>query len=207
MLAIHPPTMDDLPTLDAIVGGENSFCNICQHLQPRLDAWLDDYRCSGCGASAADRSLYRFLAESTLTYRRLPAIGFGVGESMKRIWSSQFQGALYNADSLDAAVEKSGRLPYRDGSLRFAYVDAESGLTDVVAKEIRRVLSRDALVLYRPDRETLTESGGVASSLENVKVAFELDEVESLRYASSVLRYDAVPFVVGRRLESGRCVS
>src|SRR5690606_17513149 len=91
--AIHPPRLEDLRQVDAIAAGTSRHCNVCEWSGAAFDG--DGALCPECGSEPADRTLYRFLAESMLTYRRLPALGLGVGEAMHGIWRKQFQGQLH----------------------------------------------------------------------------------------------------------------
>src|SRR5690606_21126351 len=66
--ATHPPMLEDLPLLDRIARRDVAHCNVCNW---HGDAFLTEARlCGECGSRPADRTLYRFLAESMLTYRR-----------------------------------------------------------------------------------------------------------------------------------------
>src|SRR5690606_2827271 len=109
--ATHPPVLRDLDVIDKIASMQTKYCNLCNWSGPEF-AGEDGRDCPACGSSPADRSLYRFLAESMLTYRRLPALGIGVGKPMGPIWKAQFQGQLHGGDAMHSLLERDGRLAF-----------------------------------------------------------------------------------------------
>ncbi|TXK59853.1 glycosyltransferase [Alkalisalibacterium limincola] len=148
MLAIHPPTLEQLPLLDAIASRKTRFCNVCGWHGPQFDAGLE---CPGCQSRPRDRTLYRFLAESTLVYRRLLALGIGVGQAVDAIWRTQFRGDVAAAGQLDEAALAElapGRL---DGRLDVVYIDAEAvaptALAGVFDAAVRLLSARGVLAV------------------------------------------------------------
>jgi hypothetical protein len=201
--ATHPPMLEDLPLLDRIARRQGAHCNVCGW---HGDAFVGEAAvaaCGGCGALPVDRSLYRFLAESMLTYRRLPALGVGVGPAMEAIWRHQFQGQLHSPEALRERLRTQGKLDFRPGSLKFAYLDGvlDGGEGDAaVLRELDRVLAPDAMLLLR-------WRGASAAQVAEAARACALHAIEPVRFSSRVLRYDSLPLLVGRRSEAAQCVS
>jgi glycosyltransferase involved in cell wall biosynthesis len=197
--AAHPPMLEHLPLLDRIARGEVAHCNICDW---HGDAFVPRDglpRCGGCGSRPIDRSLYRYLAESMLTYRRLPALGVNVGEAMQQIWKQQFQGALFTGGELRLRLEQARRLEFKDGSLKLVYLDDVSS-DALLLREVSRVLADDGVLVLR--------SAGDDRDMEDaVARACRLSAFDSIRFSSRVLRYDSRPLLIGRRLEVEQCVS
>ena len=201
--ATHPPMLEDLPLLDRIARRQGAHCNVCGWHGDAFDQRDGEAVCGGCGALPADRSLYRFLAESMLTYRRLPALGVGVGAAMEAIWRHQFQGQVHSPESLRALLREKGGLDFRAGSLKFVSLDGvlDGGAGDAaVLKEVDRLLAPDGLLLVR-------WRGATAAQLAQLARECRLDSVQSCRFSSGVVRYDPQPLLVGRRSEAALCVS
>jgi glycosyltransferase involved in cell wall biosynthesis len=201
--ATHPPMLEDLPLLDRIARRQGAHCNVCGWHGEAFEERGAGAACGGCGSLPADRSLYRFLAESMLTYRRLPALGVGVGPAMEAIWRHQFQGQLHAPAAFAAQLRAQGKLDFRPGSLKFVYLDGvlDGGEGDAAAlREVDRVLARDGLLLVR-------WPGASAAQVEAMAGACALHGIEPVRFSSRVVRYDALPLLVGRRSEAAQCVS
>jgi hypothetical protein len=204
-LAVHPPMLEDLPLLDRIARRATAHCNICGWHDAAFEYDGGEGVCRQCRSRPADRTLYRYLAESVLTYRRLPALGVNVGESMEAIWRQQFQGQLHSWDGLATIVREQGRLTFRSGSLKLAYLQLPSGVIGpAVLNEVARVLAADAVLLVRLDCPTTVVAKEYLDAIINL---FGLTHIQQARFSSSVVRYDRVPLLVGRRVEVERCVS
>jgi glycosyltransferase involved in cell wall biosynthesis len=200
--AMHPPSLDDLPLLDLIAKRRVAYCNVCGWNGEAFEQRDGVACCVRCGSRPADRSLYRYLAESMLTYRRLPALGIGVGPAMEGIWRQQFQGKLHSASGLQDLL-KRGPLDFRPGALKLIYFDglpADWGGEAPVLREVDRLLADDGVLLLRM-------AGDLRALPDKAAEACGLRTVESVRYASGVVRYDSQPLFVGRRAETERCVS
>ena len=70
LIAVHPASPATAPVLDAVVKLKTNFCNVCGTAAP-FSAGLV---CANCNSTGFDRSLYRFLAESNLTFRKLKGL-------------------------------------------------------------------------------------------------------------------------------------
>ena len=201
--AMHPPMLEDLPLLDRIARGDAAHCNVCGWDGDAFDLQDGVALCRHCQSRPADRSLYRYLAESMLTYRRLPALGINVGTAMETIWRQQFQGQMHSVSECRRIVAEHGRLDFREGSLKLVYLDEvlESGDADApLLREVDRLLSRDGILLLRL-------AGGDRRNLAMVTEACGLHEIQPVRFSSRVLRYDSHPLYIGRRAEVAQCVS
>ncbi len=117
--AIHPPRLDDLGWLDQVAGGKAMCCNICAWRGPKFDGGDGDEVCPSCASSPSDRTLYRWLARSTLLHRRLPALGVNVPKPLEAVWRTHFQGPALSSDELISALQKKGRLENEAGRLQF----------------------------------------------------------------------------------------
>jgi glycosyltransferase involved in cell wall biosynthesis len=200
--AMHPPTLEDLPLLDRIVRREAAYCNLCG-----WDGVVFEQRegldcCRACGSRPADRSLYRYLAESTLTYRRLPALGIDLGDSIQATWQQQFQGQMLSGAEFRNRIEQHGSLDFKRGALKLVYLgNVLEGEADLaLLAEVSRLLAADGVLLIRLDTDDPRQLATVAK-------ACGLRSLEPVRYSSSVVRYDSRPLHVGRRVEVAQCVS
>lgn len=205
--AIHPPTLDDLPVLDAISARAVRHCNLCNWHGDEFRKDGGARMCPGCGSRPADRSLYRFLAESTLTYRRLPAVGVGVGEALATIWRQQFQGGLLTTGEFTAELSVNGRLEFGDRGMKLIYIDAEQlqpRSFHAASSEASRLLSDDGVLLVRA-----SSAGGanadVATGMADSNAGGAFSLRRQVRYSSAVSRFDWHPLLVFER--AGACVS
>lgn len=203
VVATHPPMLKDLPLLDRIASGQVAHCNLCGWHGDAFEMRGGTAMCGECGSNPADRTLYRYLAESTLTYRRLPALGVNVGGAMETIWRHQFQGQLVSAVEFRQQLRQHGKLGFQTASLKLVHL---AGLLDgssddkLALSEIDRVLARDGLLLFR-------QTADDPAQIEAVALACGLHGIEPVRFSSRVVRYDTNPLYVGRRAEVERCVS
>lgn len=203
VLATHPPVLADLPFLDRMVRSEVAHCNVCNWHGSEFTASEDDEeQCPGCGSLPFDRSLYRYLAESMLTYRRLPALGVNVGNAMSGMWRHQFQGGRLSGKSLRDRIEQEGSLEFRPSSMKLVYLnDVLDGSTaDVdILREVDRLLAPDGMLIVR--------APGNDVEPDDILAACELHAWERVRFSSRVVGYDKAPLFVGRRSELALCVS
>ncbi|QDH71035.1 glycosyltransferase [Marilutibacter alkalisoli] len=200
--ATHPPMLEDLPLLDRIAGRQAAHCNVCGWHGDAFELRNDLRCCSACGSTPVDRTLYRYLAESMLTYRRLTALGVNVGDAMTDIWKKQFQGQMMSGAELRSRLAQKGALEFRAGSIKVAYLDDVLDGTDSdgpVLKELDRILASDGILLVR--QKHAIDVPGL------LKGACGLHSLEQVRFSSRVVRYDSAPLYVGRRIEVAQCVS
>lgn len=206
VLATHPPVLADLPLLDRMVRNEVVHCNVCGwHGNIFMSGDGEGGKgeeCPGCGSLPVDRTLYRYLAESMLTYRRLPALGVNVGDAMSTIWRQQFQGEMLSAASLRERLGRDGSLDFKPESLKLVYLNdvLDGGDADkCVLHEVDRLLASDGMFIFR--------SACTELDADTVSDACRLHGVERARFSSCVVCYDKAPLFVGRRSELAQCVS
>lgn len=189
MGALHPPMLEDLRSLDSIASGEVHHCNACGKQSTRFDDLDGAARCPQCGASRRGRSLHRSLAESTLLYRRLPALGVNVPQALSEFWNQQFQGRQIEADSLLEILKTKGRTDFADGRLSLVMMNdalgKEAKSDDLLLKEASRLLKTGGSFALAGSREN--------DALLNRLAALNLEKTLVRKYASKVSHYDWYP--------------
>lgn len=189
MGALHPPMLEDLRALDSIASGEVHHCNACGKQSTRFDDLDGAARCPQCGASRRGRSLHRSLAESTLLYRRLPALGVNVPQALSEFWNQQFQGRQIEADSLLEILKTKGRTDFADGRLSLVMMNdalgKEAKSDDLLLKEASRLLKTGGSFALAGSREN--------DALLNRLAALNLEKTLVRKYASKVSHYDWYP--------------
>lgn len=205
MLAIHPPTLAQLPLLDAITGRRTRFCNVCGW---HGDAFGAEQGCPGCGSTPADRSLYRFVSESTLVYRRLLGLGIGPGRAMAALWAQQFRGECADRGPLDAGAVAALAPARLDGRVDVIYLDAdavaEDALDFALDAVLRQLSPRGVLALRFGHR--LPDPAREEALVEALARRLGAVPPEPVRFRSEVVRYDPRTLWVLRRSESSQCV-
>lgn len=205
MLAIHPPTLGQLPLLDAIASRKTRFCNVCGWHGPEFGVGLE---CPACNARPSDRTLYRFLAESTLVYRRLLALGVGVGQAVEAIWRQQFRGELVPPAELEE-VQIHAIAPERlNGRVEVVYIDADAvpvralpGVLDAAS----RLLSPQGVMAVRFGRHH-PGAGDEQQVISALKERLGGPEPLRVSFRSEVVRYDLRTLWVLRKTDSDQCV-
>lgn len=204
MLAVHPPTLEQLPLLDAIAARRTCFCNLCGWHGP---AFTGSVGCPSCGSRPADRTLYRFLAESILLYRRLLALGIGVGQPLDAVWREQFRGDLVRPGELDASRLDAVAAERLNGRLDVVYVDAgavDAKLVEPVLEAAVRLLSPTGVVLLHFGEEP-PHAGEAADPIAALARRLGSREPRRVCFRSEVVRYDLRPLWVFPAPESTPC--
>lgn len=186
---VHPPRLQDLERLDAIAAGSLHLCPICGWTGGAYVPHGEDYKCPQCGSLGDDRSLWRYLAEGTYTYRRLPGLAIGLGKALDDVWRKQFQGALHSIQSISRLVDAGGCLDHRDGSLKIIYggsvvSEASSQTLPKIAREFFRLLAPvDGALILQDDfqvlRKHLKGQNEFVVRDGNETVAFQVKEQKS----------------------------
>ncbi len=196
IFATHPPMMEQRSWLDSIANRTAAACNLC--------GWQGEASaaCPNCGAQPVDRTLYRMLAESLFTYRRLPAIAVGLGGPLEAFWKHSFQGAFWDRDGAAAALAR-GALDFGDGRIMLNVI---RDLGEFDALDRRQLLLESHRTLDPLDGELwiqtpywLDQERDGLPSLDDVRrwvSAAGFDCTEMRRYSSSVIDFD--PCVVLR---------
>lgn len=195
---IHPPTLGDLPLLDAISNRATRFCNLCGWNGPEFEVSATSaYACPSCSSGPTDRTLFRYLAESTLPFRRLPALGVGVGDPLATFWREQFLGELVSLDEFVSRLDAAEGATGLDG-LKLVYLDV-AGLAvrgvHAVLREAGRAIAADGVVLLR----TTSEGIGVLTEVLRELQAGGLAVTARIRFSSEVSRYDSQPLFALQR--------
>lgn len=205
--AMHPPTLEEIPLLERLVKRNVAYCNVCGWYGDAFEIISNHHVCPSCHAYPEDRSLYKFLAESTLTYRRLPAIGINVGSAMEDIWRKQFQGRIFNSEELSMELEQNGKLPFGDGTIRFILANNTlQSDSDEIVREIARVMATDGVLLVRAD-DSINGALNEETLRKRMNSYMDVSTIAAHRYSSVVMRYDSVPMFAIRCCEVDKCVS
>ncbi|TCP58410.1 glycosyltransferase involved in cell wall biosynthesis [Rhodovulum bhavnagarense] len=141
MGALHPPRLENLPALDAIAQREVVHCNACGQQSDLFHDLDGDARCPRCGADRRARSIHRALAESTLLYRRLPALSVDLPQALEPFWREQFQGRVEIAKALESELTVKGRTDLADGRLSLILLNGAQALSDRIVTEAARLLA------------------------------------------------------------------
>ncbi len=190
---IHPPRLVDLPRLHAISQREIHVCNICEWSAPRY-LNPDYHSCPNCGAQPAHRSLYRYLAEGMLTYRRLPALWINPHPCLETFWSKSFQGRRLNHGEITGELDQKGQLDTATDALSLVVIQDCAVLDHPSAcAELARVLSpQGELVLI------LGEHGNALAHWSQQLGAHGLTQADEALYASETVCYDTRRMLVFR---------
>ncbi len=146
--AVHPGSITLAPLLDQVVRRETNFCNVCSSA---VTYAAPSALCSVCGATPFHRSLYRYLAESNLTFRRLVALQTGESDWLLPDWKKMFRGRSINYAGLMAEMDENGRIDHPDDRLDLVVLrlpDEVQTPPENLLPEIARVLKPDGLLLY-----------------------------------------------------------
>jgi glycosyltransferase involved in cell wall biosynthesis len=211
VFAAHPGSPELTPLFESVTKLRSNFCNVCASAVSFVKSAAGDATCPTCASTPFERSLYRFLAESTLTYRQLVALFVAQSECLISTWKKMFSGrTLRYRDILDE-INADGLVNHP--SERFDLIvlcvsDSTEGYPRAVLRECSRLLKPDGQLLYfqRYGSESILDcaqkklplSGPepIASMLESHEF-----QVESrVRYASATVCYsDCAIFVCRKR--------
>ncbi|MGH8641977.1 MAG: glycosyltransferase, partial [Burkholderiales bacterium] len=189
VLAVHPPTLRELPQFDRAVAGGLALCNVCFAFLN--DGFDREERCPRCGSTPAARTLMRGLAESTLTYRRLKALVLEPPPGIERFLAEQFQGRQLDYVELLQEIRSAGAIKHPSASLDVAYLGYCNGRGDSLSElpnELARVLAPGSTVF-------------ADSSAVRVLQDQRFRRLRELRYASRIVGYDPSPLHVFTRMQ------
>lgn len=181
MKVIHPPRLQDLALLDSIVAKTTSFCNVCQWAGADFAGEHLRSECPQCASLPVHRSLYRYLAESTLTYRRLRA---------RLVQAHQ---------GLESAIRKAFELQSADQAARLAVLMDVEFRTD--APDVGIALA-DLLHQLEPDGELLifgTDDVAGITRFSTIVQSLGYEVTQVPVYVSAVVRYASAPLFVVRK--------
>lgn len=198
--ALHPPMLEDLPALDAIARRRVHHCNVCGRQSAGFTDLDGGAVCPNCGADRRARSVYRALAESTLLFRRLPALGLNVPSAMDAFWREQFQGRIETGDAFAAGLDRDGRTDFADGRLKLVLLndvlsqDGAGPGDERLLAEIARVVCAGGTVMV----SGVSGSPALTARLE----ALRFRPAGVTRPASSVSHYDWYPVLSFAKMAS-----
>jgi hypothetical protein len=143
-----------------------------------------------------------------LTYRRLPALGLGVGEAMYGIWRKQFQGQLHSFVDGEAVLAQEGGFAFGAGSLKLVYLQPPQGVEvgEALWRECDRILAADGILLLR-DPAFATAGANTGERLQRISAMCRFLAADAVRYRSRVVGHDAIALQVLRRCKVDQCVS
>ena len=184
--AMHPPTLEQLPLLDKITSKAIKFCNICEW---HGDNFKGDDCCPSCASLPDDRSLFRYLAESILTYRRLPALSLDLPKCLHKFWTAQFQGEQLTYSKLVKLLTKKKQLKNSSNSLQLVFWKNNKAILDeMVLNEVARLLKEEGVLLVLQGSLDGLESLSLNATIKLLsKYDFKFEEEVS--YSSSVVQY------------------
>ncbi len=190
MSAIHPPMMEDIPYIEKIMDKKVDLCNICEWKEGLFLEKDGQKICPNCASTNVDRTVFRYLAESEYTHRRVPALGIGMGESLKSFWKQQFQGRMLVLKELMNEIRKNKKIENADAKTYIIYMKYDSSLSkdewNTLMNEYHRLLHREGEVIIHLTDECNT------SLLEEIIIdaTKKLNLVKKVRFKSEICYYD-----------------
>jgi glycosyltransferase involved in cell wall biosynthesis len=213
VFAAHPGSSELKALFESVTELRSNFCNVCGSAVSFLKRTASDATCPDCSSTPFERSLYRFIAESILTYRQLVALFVAESDCITPVWKKMFSGrTLRYGDILDEiGVEDRINHPSERFDLIVLRVpDCTEGFPLAILRECLRVLKPDGQLLYfqqygnesildcAQNKSPLSGPEPIASMLESHAL-----QVESrVRYASAAVCYsDCAIFVCRKRAQ------
>jgi glycosyltransferase involved in cell wall biosynthesis len=194
LLVAHPVMPDEVGTFDTTVRRKTHHCNICNWYGTSFNS--ASRSCPSCEAIPQDRSVYRWLSDGTLMYRRLPAVGVGLTGQLQRIWTEQFQGPQMSFDELIKKLAQDGRLPNRAAGLQMSFIRAPQVSKEhgqILAKELSRLLVPNGIVLVQLADHTFESWRASSSHVRDALSSHGFQQRSDIRYSSYAVDYDHVP--------------
>jgi glycosyltransferase involved in cell wall biosynthesis len=205
---MHPGSLELNPLLDSIAQEKTRLCNLCEWHGSTFAGSAGDETCPQCGSRPLDRTVWRFLAESTFLYRRLVALWINPHPALLPHWKRQFQGKTLEVAELLAAIRSAGKFDARSGGTSIINLQNAVGALNpadlaLLLRECARLLTPQGIIMVSEDI-TPTGATGTASRAglvqEFAAQGFALER--EVRYASSVVRYDWQPLFIFVRAAS-----
>jgi hypothetical protein len=188
MHAMHPPMMDDLPIIDRIVHKQTHMCNICgwEGKSFNIKNGLQ-FECPKCKSAPSDRTLYRYLAESTLTYQRLIGLSIELNNPIKTFWKEQFQGKILSADDIKLEIINTGKIDYSSNRVDVIYwkIDfIDNSTFQKTIEEIYRIMKESSVLLIYLNDTIQKEY------IEKKLLKHNFQNTRKVSYNSYVFQYD-----------------
>jgi hypothetical protein len=190
----HPVLPEQVKTFRALVKGNLCHCNICDWFGESFTA--EGLGCPQCGCSPQDRTLFRWLSDSTYLYRRLPALSVGLNRRMQEVWEEQFQGPKLTFGAFNADVKNNGRLPNPSASLHLAVLrigSADKILGSQALREIFRLLVPGGHLIIQPALLPQHAWDNLHGTVINILPKNGFKNLGSKQYASRAILYSYLP--------------
>jgi glycosyltransferase involved in cell wall biosynthesis/GT2 family glycosyltransferase/predicted TPR repeat methyltransferase len=189
----HPVLPQDLDRLKHVVAGNLSHCNICDWYGRSFRSGMI---CQQCGSEGNDRSLFRWLSESSYMFRRLPCLGIGLSGEIEKVWEQQFQGPRMGSKEFLSELQAHSQLKNRSSSmhivlLRFQQIDFSDAA--LIASECARLLLPGGLVVLQVDYEDSAAVYLLKELLGGHLSSHGLVSLNHIIYSSSAIRFSPVP--------------
>ncbi len=193
IMVAHPVLQHQISKFQSVVDDRLRHCNMCDWYGT---AFEPGDCCPECGSKPLDRSLFRWLSESTLMYRRLPTLAVGLTGKMAAVWADQFQGPRLTLGELTGELRRSGRLPNSAGRLQMAALRITE-ITDeeivLVIQELRRLLAAGSIVLMQLECERIEVFDRTISVIQDTLRSNRFLFQKRIQYASTAVAYSFIP--------------
>ncbi|WP_211341201.1 glycosyltransferase [Paracoccus methylarcula] len=196
MSALHPPTLNDLPILDAVSKRSLALCNACGKSSPAFTHVGAEAVCPECGSTRRSRSLQRFLSESLLLYRRLPALAVSAPGPLLDFWRHQFQGHALSLEDLLQRLAASQPLNIAENSLPLILLN-DIWLPDMRESGVQAVLNWTSRLL-KEDGMMILSGPAQTAELSAFAQQCGLEIFDRKRFASAVSHFDWQPLYLLR---------
>jgi glycosyltransferase involved in cell wall biosynthesis len=192
VLAAHPPTLAMSDLLDRIATRSTALCDLCGWAGPAFE--VEAEACPKCGSEPGERTVFRYLAQSVLTFRRLAGLYVDPHPALEPIWRQQFVGPVLSLADFDLCRAESEAPPGGFDVIFLAHALCEG---PVRAKRLARILKPDGVLLLR---EAVDENGAPLQAQADLLAEAGIAIAERVRYASAVVRFDWRALLVCRRM-------
>jgi glycosyltransferase involved in cell wall biosynthesis len=189
--AIHPPMMNELDDIEKIIKKTVDLCHVCESRSSKFKVNnLGQHICDNCGSTEVDRTLFKYLAESVFTHRRVPALGINVGRSMHDFWQKQFQGRLLDSNTFTDEIKNQNRIDHSDNSIHLIYIRSLRSVfgknSDLVIKELIRILNEHGELVLHLDEDF--NFNNLKKYLHQLNGRLKIVNIE--RFTSEVCHFD-----------------
>jgi glycosyltransferase involved in cell wall biosynthesis len=190
MYAMHPPMMDDLPRIDDIVQKRVKLCHLCEWSGEAFDKSVEGLHiCPQCGSEESERSLFKYIAQTAFTHRRIPAFGVGLKPVISKFWEKQFQGRRIDYTSLSQELKAHKTIQNADAKTYLLYINSFSSIMPdeqkIIIKEFYRLLHLEGEFILQLNDE-VEDIDTVIEMIVSHGFVYKSAE----RYCSEVCQYD-----------------
>lgn len=183
--AVHPPSIHDLQWLDRLARKKVRRCNVCETQGSSFAGGDVEAICKNCGSTRRARTIHRVLSESMFLYRRLPAWGVNIPDSLREFWQTQFQGPVSSIDEVSGLMQTEKRLPNRSERMELVLVnnafDAPSISVPLAAEVFRLLAPGAALCVF---------GSTSCEELDEILVPIGFAKEGSKRFSSKAIQFD-----------------